>query len=691
MLKHLVCRLLPIIAVLMFGPVTAVESLHLEIGDVEWADGAARGVEITLLPGSAGQSAGVRMSVDALTLPDGLGEARALVIDCPVAEFTSERLRCERGRLSIDHPMLDARQAGIGFDWKFSGGGQAEIRGLALSGGQASLILRSFSSGWHARMTASGLRPEQLKGAVRDWLFRVSGLSSLAGRIDLELEAQGRWAGSTRFSLVLDANEVTLSDESGLLAGEGLAANLRLTAVERGAAWEADLNLSLSAGELYADPVYLDVTDGPLMVSGGIGFEPVAGRLRLRGLSIDQPGVLKATLDADLRRGDAGLAVGNANLKLHEGRLPGLYEVWLQPFLIGTALDEMDTEGRLSGEAALAGGRPSRLDMALDELYLHDRQGRFGLSGVGGLASWQADGTPGAVDLAFDGGHLARILIGASRLRAVTAGNRLQLAGPATIPVFDGRLEIDALELSGLTGDETTWRFGGRLTPIEMERLSAALGWPRLSGTLSGGIEEVRYEGGVIEVGGALALYVFDGTTIARKLRLEDPFGAAPVFTAEIDIRNLDLDLITRTFEFGRIQGRLDGRIHDLVLVGWEPARFDAALYTPEDDRSRRRISQKAVDNISRVGGGLTGALSTGFMRFFDEFSYGRLGLSCRLEGEVCLMDGIGPANGGYYIVKAAGLPPRIDVVGYTREVGWRELVTRIKDSVGRGTGPVIR
>ncbi len=83
------------------------------------------------------------------------------------------------------------------------------------------------------------------------------------------------------------------------------------------------------------------------------------------------------------------------------------------------------------------------------------------------------------------------------------------------------------------------------------------------------------------------------------------------------------------------------------------------------------------------------GALSRSFLRVFDDFSYDRLGLSCRLENGVCEMGGVAPAKNGYYIVKGGGLP-RIDVIGYQRRVNWPVLVKRL-EAVTTGSGPVIR
>jgi hypothetical protein len=174
---------------------------------------------------------------------------------------------------------------------------------------------------------------------------------------------------------------------------------------------------------------------------------------------------------------------------------------------------------------------------------------------------------------------------------------------------------------------------------------------------------------------------VFDGRVAVRDLRLQDPLARFPRLYASIGVENLDLELVTRTFEFGMITGRLSGYISGLETFGWMPEAFDAFLFTPVTDESRHRISQRAVTNLSSIGGGSGGgvaaALQGGFLRFFDDFSYDRVGLSCRLANDVCVMGGVEPAPAGYYIVKGAGLP-RINVIGSQTRVAWTTLVRQL-------------
>ena len=118
-------------------------------------------------------------------------------------------------------------------------------------------------------------------------------------------------------------------------------------------------------------------------------------------------------------------------------------------------------------------------------------------------------------------------------------------------------------------------------------------------------------------------------------------------------------------------------------MQNWRPVAMEMYFYTPADDKSQHRISQRAVENLASVGGGGAGAaLSSGFLKFFDVFAYDRIGLRCVLKDGVCTMSGVGPAKPGplgkgYYLVKGSGIP-RIDVVGFRDQVSWPRLVRQL-------------
>src|SRR5699024_5269716 len=188
-------------------------------------------------------------------------------------------------------------------------------------------------------------------------------------------------------------------------------------------------------------------------------------------------------------------------------------------------------------------------------------------------------------------------------------------------------------------------------------------------------IPSARYQDDVLTLDGALQMQMFGGRLAMDHLVLERPFATAPTLSADVAIEDLDLQPLTKVFGFGEITGRLDGRIDGLRLVDWSRASFGAKLQTDPAWTGKNRISQRAVRDISDVGGsGIAGGLQAKALKIFDDFGYACIGLGCQLRENVCTMEGVGSAGDGYIIVEGAGLP-RIQVVGFRRRVDWPTLV----------------
>jgi len=191
---------------------------------------------------------------------------------------------------------------------------------------------------------------------------------------------------------------------------------------------------------------------------------------------------------------------------------------------------------------------------------------------------------------------------------------RTQRNSPAQYPIravskLTG-IAIDTLRVRHAGTEEMYVRFDAGLRPISVSLLSRAFGWPEFQGTLEGRIPGLQLQQGVVTLDGPLEARVFDGRVAVKELRLQDPLGKFPRLFANIGIENLDLELVTRTFEFGTITGRLSGHVSDLETFGWMPEAFDAALFTPPGDRTRHRISQRAVTNLASIGGGSDGSVA---------------------------------------------------------------------------------
>ena len=106
----------------------------------------------------------------------------------------------------------------------------------------------------------------------------------------------------------------------------------------------------------------------------------------------------------------------------------------------------------------------------------------------------------------------------------------------------------------------------------------------------------------------------------------------------------------------------------------------------------RKKISQKAVENISALGGaGAVAALQRSYLSFFKNFGYESIGWSCKLRNGVCLMGGVDDGSGMQYVLIKGGGIPAITVMGYNRYVGWDELLTRVKRVTQGNLKPIVR
>jgi hypothetical protein len=306
-----------------------------------------------------------------------------------------------------------------------------------------------------------------------------------------------------------------------------------------------------------------------------------------------------------------------------------------------------------------------------------------------GMIHWTHHPLTETSQLSWDGLSLFGLPIGKAALEFGTYGNSLRLFRPADLALLGGSLHISRFEW--LMGDnaEPLVHFQGNIDGISLQKLSDALHWTPLSGQLAGTVPGVSYHKGELDIDGTLNMRLFDGAVNINNLRLSGMLSSLPQLHADIELDHLDLQQITGRFPFGGIEGRLSGYIRDLQLENWQPVTFFAWLGTPEDDTSRHRISQKAVNSLASIGGGgATDFISRSLLRVFDNFGYDRLGIGCYLYRGVCQLFGVQAAPQGFYIVKGGGLP-RIDVIGYNARIDWQILLQRLRRIVATDTAVI--
>jgi hypothetical protein len=506
---------------------------------------------------------------------------------------------------------------------------------------------------------------------------------TMAGRVDIASPAKGPFTADTDLQLA----DVGVETPAGDIAAASLAGRLRVGYRESATETSVDTRFTIQGGEFLAGSLYASLPKTPVelhLQAQQRGKQP----WQLPVLQWSDPGVLSvnghAALDAQFLPDSLELDVAASDLAIARDR-------YLSGFLAPAGFADLVLDGRLDARVQMGQGALQLLTAKLQDVNAVDRQGRFVLAGVAGDLAWSKAGVPLQSRLGWRSGALFGIGLGPAGFPFSSQDGELRLQQAAGIEVLGGKLSLDSLDWQAPTASHgATFDFGLAVTNLDLASLSQRLGWPAFTGRIDGRIPTAHFQDNVLRLDGGLEMDLFSGRLRLDKLSMERPFGVDPTLSANVAIEDIDLEPMTQVFGFGSISGRLDGHINHLRLVDWTPVEFDARLETDKSWRGLRRISQRAVKDISSVGGsGLVAGLQAKVLSVFDDFGYEQIGLGCVLKDNVCRMDGVGSAGDGYIIVAGAGLP-RIQVVGFRRRVDWPTLVARLKAAT-QGQTPVIK
>ncbi|CAI06603.1 hypothetical protein [Aromatoleum aromaticum] len=626
-------------------PVFVIDGLHVRLGD----------------EGEAAELAIERFAI-------GKRDWQGITIRCPA--FRLERVvRCRRGLLTV--PGLFERAA---IDLHFDTRNKSGKLNLRISGRETiDIVMRP-----DGRIVAS------LAGLAVARLGKLLDLASwnMAGRLAGRIEYSPT-RGGARIQVSGKLESGRFSQADGLRAAEGLGLDIDLRARRGLAGWDWQGRMAWNAGEAYLHPLYL--VAGPVIEAAGRLEADVLTVARAR-LELEGVRTIAATAEIGLQP----VAVRSLAFSLADADLAVVGPRYLAPAFAPAATDRLHFSGHVSAAATVEEGVPTTVDLAFDEagFSLSDKELSFGP--LTGVVPWRAEARTEA-RLAVAGGRWQKLGLGAFELVAQLDGQRVDV-GRVAIPVLDGALVLERL---ALVRDATGWHGRGAavVEPISMALLAEAAGLPAMSGVLSASLPGLRVAPGEISLDGALVISVFGGYLQATRLQLFEPFGVASHLYADVQARHLDLGQLTEAFSFGSVSGFVDADVLGLELAGWQPVRFDARVVSSPGSYPRR-ISQRAVQNISALGGpGAVAALQRGLLGVFETFGYREIGISCVLRNGVCRMGGLddpGAPGDGYYIVRGGGVPA-LNVIGYNRRVDWNELIDRLQRVIASNAPPVIQ
>jgi len=515
------------------------------------------------------------------------------------------------------------------------------------------------------------------------------------GRFDGRLMVSAPTDQPLRVAGPLTLAGAALETPDGSIAAEGLGANLALDYRSADNEQRVDVSGELRGGELLFGSAYVALPPTPVALRiAAIG--DATGGWRLPTLIWGDGGTLAA-------RGSAALASDGAlsalDIDIDSDDLAPVTARYLSGWLGGFGLGDLRLKGRLHSRLRLDAGGMRGFDARFDQVDVIEPGGMFRFDGLHGDLRYSAD-TPVDSALHWRSGQLYGLDFGAAELPLRSAGAAIALRAPASVDAIGGSLRFDHFRLRPPNGDKGLQaNFGLTLDKFDIGKLAQSMDWPAFRGTLSGRIPDARYVDDKLLFEGGLEMRVFDGSVKVSSLAMERPFGVAPTLSADLALDDLDLLSVTEVFDFGSISGRLDGSIRELRLVDWTATAFDAEFQTQRRRGAKQRISQRAVQNISSVGdASFVTSLQGQLIGLFDDFGYRRIGISCRLHNQVCAMGGLeslgaagreaaaagsGSDTSGFTIVQGAGIP-RLNVVGFNRQVDWPTLVERLQ-AVGSG------
>lgn len=665
--------------------------------------------------------AGVSFTAQTLRLPGAtLQQVKATAMAAPPApdegdEGASEQPRHDAARGIVVHlqaaradvPAMGWRKIGLQLDgtltrdlrqrWLFDG--QLKLSGApggALGHAQLSLqvdeaannlsiqLTQSSASATiyipldqttHAKIDLKKLPARWLQGLLSTvWSGKPTG-----GTLDAELAMDQRDGGiqaSGEFTLAgLDFDTPT-----GTLASQNLGGSGRMSIDSTRSPVSMTLDASLQGGGLLLGPIFARLPGHPVALS--LQAESAGGAFSLDRLHVNDPGTLQ--LDGELAFDKKG-ELKKLDIQRVKAHFPAAYDRYAKSWLASLGLTNLKVSGELSARLDLRSDGPHAFSFDTSDLSLSG-DGALAVDHLRGGVDWSLRGKRAQTHVSWGRLSLHQLALGPSRSTWQSRNGALSLQQPMAAPVFGGKLRVPELEWRPAAAKGERLSASVALVGVDMASLSKSLGWPAFPGTLGGAISGLHWVGDRVELQGGISMNVFGGFVDMTRLSLEHPLGDAPVLTGDISLRQLDLGAITSVFDFGSITGPLGGTINGLRLVDWNPVAFDAHLLAGQGGK----ISQRAVDNLTSVGGGgVAAGLQGAVLRLFKNFSYKRIGLNCRLQGTVCRMSGLEPTSDGYTIVEGSGLP-HLTVIGHQSRVDWPTLVRRLKAAI-EGAPPEVR
>jgi hypothetical protein len=652
-----------------------------------------------------------------LTSAAGMAEGKGVVLFSPEPAFTNTQMKLSKiSAEAIKSFLPEPAKA-----WTVRGSADADLelegswnaismKGVARTNG-AELESDTFSL-QQLNLTApftwanSTLRAEnvRIRGKTLAVKYRAVQFTAEELQLDGGLESKPGQPLRTNSKLRLLRGRYATPDGSKMGENFNLAGHLDMTNGAKNL-FSASGSLNIEEGEILWGKFFGDFKSQKPSIDFDGDYSAGEDELRLRRLDLSVANVgqvgLSGTLQQFSQRPIASIQVNGTNIQPSS-----VFDFFIRETLSRShpILDQLTLGGRVDLAARVSGTLD---DLSVDG-NLQVRRGSLRVKSD----KWQVG--PINLDLPFRihlpaatrEGSSATIPAGTLAIESLRFGaepipeiktpvslwnNTLKFGQPIRLSIYGGTIEIRNLAWADLIEDPLSFSLAIEARDLQLQRLTESLGWYRFGGTLSGSIPKVEMAGKVLRSEGQIEIGVFGGQMHVSTTEIENPFSSLPAIKLNARFQDIHLEQASETFAFGHISGILEGTISDLIIANGQPSQMQADVHTVARSGSSQWISVEALNKITVLSSGEDGSLIYGgIASFFDEFRYSKMGFKASLRNDKLTLRGIESSDGKEFLVVGSLLPPTVNVISHTREIGFSDLMKRL-EQIQKSEKPQIK
>jgi hypothetical protein len=531
----------------------------------------------------------------------------------------------------------------------------------------------------------------------------------LTFRGDESLHLEALVHGKTSCSITggLDLRNLGFQNPDSSYVGEGIVAAVKADAeinLTKGRT-TAKTRIVVDEGEVLWDKFYADFRKNAFSGVCEGAYDGTGKTLKLSTVKLQMKDIV--ALDGEGRIIDTGQTPRvDLAFRIKQTPLRPVFNVFLvEPFRAETPLlSSIEVDGSVSGALKLKGSRTdwtARGNCRWVAGALSSEDSGFSIEGVdldfpvwlragqGDIAQTVATGA-----LAIQSMRVPLLPEQAIHISLDALPNQL-VAGLSThLKIPGGELEVGPVAFRDMLTTGRSIETSLTMDGVQIEPLLSGILAQPIQGVIEGTLAPIRLEGETLRSEGQIRAEVLNGEVFLSGIGVSGIFSPGPVFKMNARWDNLSLAELTSGTAFGKIEGVLQGHINGLEIAYGQPQAFDLLLETTKKKGVDQKISVKAVDNISQLGGGQSPFIGVAgaFAAIFKEFPYEKIGIRALLENDVFRINGTVKEGGKEYLVKRGGFSG-VNVVNQNPDnrVRFKDMVKRIKRVTAGKGGPVVK